>query len=377
MREEENSRVGTVLTDLVHEGVAVWLDGVNRQSLEDGSLRRRAMNACVSGAVLSLRELAREVQEGTAYQDQIDLLGERGVSAEEAVRALHSYDARWACDVLRPVFASTGEVDGWVSAELDPRLADDARASIAAARALALGVNRPNLLVKVPSTVSGLEVLSGCVAEGIGVDTGPLYSVQRYNEVVEAYFDGLERAFAAGRSPGGSSVASFSAARLEDAVDAQLDEAAEDAAAVLRGRSAPALAQAAYTVYEDWLGTERWRQLRARGARPQRLVWLSATAPGPEAASVRRVEELVAWGTIHALPEPTLSAVDRLGRLRGDTLSGESDASDAVLSALRQQGINMEQLAEDLTATELREGVHDQLELIGTLQARWSGRPHR
>ncbi|WP_433855429.1 transaldolase family protein [Streptomyces kronopolitis] len=373
MREDEVPRAGAVLSDLVHEGVTVWLDGVSRRSLADGSLGRRMADACVTGAVLSLRELVREVRDGTAYQEQIDLLRERGTSAEDAAHALHCYDVRWACDVLRPVFTSTGGRDGWVSAELYPRFAT--ATSAAAARAFALAVNRPNLLVEVPCTASGMQVLSDCVAEGIGVNAVHLYSVQRYGDVVEAYFDGLERALAARRAPGGASVASFGAARLESVVDARLDAAPKDAAAPLRGRSAAALARAAYAVYEDGLGTERWRKLRPSGARPQRLVWAAAPAPAPEAVAVRRVEELVAWSTVHALSEGTLGAVGRLGRLRGDTLSGGSATSDTVLSGLRQQGIDIEQMAVELATREFQEGVRDHMELLGVLEDRWDCRP--
>ncbi|GAA3194827.1 MULTISPECIES: transaldolase family protein [Streptomyces] len=375
MREDEIPRAGSVLTDLGHEGVAVWLDGVGRRSLADGSLGRHAADACVTGAVLSRRELVREVRDGTAYEEQLALLRERGSGVAAAVRALHAYDVRWACDVLRPVFTATGGQDGWASAELDPRLADDAAASLAAARAVAQAVNRPNLLVKVPATAAGLQVLSDCVTEGIGVNAVHLYAVRRYGDVVEAYFDGLERAAAAGRAPGGASVASLGAARVEDAVEARLDAVPKAAAAPLRGRSAAALARAAYAVYESGLGTGRWRKLRSAKTRPQRLVWAAPPAPGPEATAVRRVEELVAWSTVHALPAGTLAAVARRGQLRGDTLSGASAEAEAVLSGLLRQGIDVGRIAEELAAADLQEAVRDHVELLDTLADRWGGRP--
>ncbi len=367
---------GTALTDLVHEGVSLWLDGVSRRDLVDGSLSRCVAQACVTGAVLSLRELGREVRDGTVYRDQIDLLGRRGATVDEAVRALHAYDARWACDVLQPVFVASGGADGWVCAELDPRFTDDTCAAVAEAQAVAHAVNRPNLLVKVAGTASGTAVVSGCVAAGIGVHAMHVHSVRSYGDVIEAYFDGLERARAAGR-PGGASVVSFGAARMEIAVDARLAAAARDAAAGLRGRTALALAQAAYDLYEDRLGGARWRTLRASGARPQRLLWPEAGRPGPEAAAVRRVAELVGWHTVHAVSQSTLDAVARLGRPQGDTLSGEAKTAAVLLADLRQHGIDVERLAVELTEADLRQRVRDRMDLGGALRSRWTRHTRR
>ncbi|WP_093802515.1 transaldolase family protein [Streptomyces sp. Wb2n-11] len=361
----------TVLTDLVHEGVSVWLGGVSRRSLADGTLSLRTADGCVTGAVLSLREMGREVRDGTAYQEQIGLLAAQGVTADEAVRALHLYDARWACDVLRQSFTASRGADGWVCAELDPRFADDARASVAEARTVALAVNRPNLLITVPSTPAGMTVISDCVAEGIGVNAGHIYSVRRYGEVVEAYFEGMGRALAAGRAVTAClSVASFEAARMEAAVDGCLDELEDAVAAPLRGRSALALARAAYQLYEERLGSGRWRKLRAAGARPQRLAWPGAGTPDP-ATAVRQVEELVAWNTVHTMSQPVLDAVARRGRLRGDTLSGESTASNELLTGLWLRGVSVDRTAEKLARAELRRSVRDRLDLVGSVRDTW------
>ncbi|WP_342593490.1 transaldolase family protein [Streptomyces inhibens] len=339
----------------------------------------------MTGAVLSLQELAEEVRDGTAYQDQIELLGRRGIPLDEAIRALHLYDARWACDVLGSVFAATKSTDGWVSAELDPRFADDARAAIAEARAIVSAVNRPNLLVKVPGTPSGLKVVSDCVAEGIGVNATHISSVQRYGELIEAYFEGLERALASGRPLTASvSVASFEAARMGIMVDASLDGPADEGTGRLRGRAALALARAAYDLYEERLGSDRWRKLRTSGARPQRLVWTGADtagtggaagtgdAPDTKHAPVRHVEELVAWSTVHAMSQPTLTAVARWGRLSGDTLTGESSAADEVLTGLRQHGVSIDRMAEELTRAAVQRSVSSRLDLDGSVRDRLS-----
>ncbi|MGW0565012.1 transaldolase family protein [Streptomyces sp. NPDC003016] len=363
MVEAETAGSGSALAELVHEGVSVWLDGVTRRSLVDGTLRRLVSEAPVTGALLPLRELGREVREGTAYREQLDLLGERGVGAEVALWALHRYDVRLACDVLAERFASTRGADGWVCAELDPRSADDAPGSLAGARALTDAVNRPNLLITVPGTAAGLQVVSGCLAQGIAVNVSHLYSPRRYEDAADAYFEGLGRALAAGRPPACGSVASFDAARTEAALHERADTV------VPRGGSALALARAVYHLYEERLGTRDWRRLRNAGATPQRLLWPDA-GETDRTAAVRRVEDMVAWNTVQAMSERTLDAVARLGRLHGDTLSGESVAAQAHLTELRNRGAGVEEVATELAATELRERAQDTAALVDLLQER-------
>ncbi|MFJ8001456.1 transaldolase family protein [Streptomyces sp. NPDC096310] len=357
MDEVKTAGSGSALSDLVQEGVCVWLDGVTRRELADGSLHRRVAEDQVTGAVLPLRELGREVREGSAYREQIDVLAERGVGAEVALRTLHRHDVRRACDILAARFASTHGEDGWVCAELDPRLADDAAGSLAEARALADAVNRPNLLITVAGTAAGMEVVSGCVAAGIGVNVSHLYSPRRYESAVDAYFEGLERALAAGRSVVRGSVASFGTARMDAALSAR------QGAAALPGRSALALARAVYHLYEERLGTSGWRRLRSAGARPQRLLWPDA-GEADRTVAARRVEDLVAWNTVQTMSARTLDAVAQGGRLRGDTLSGEVAAAREHLSAVRISGVGVEEVAGEVAATELRGLAEDRAAVV-------------
>ncbi|MEO3973468.1 transaldolase family protein [Streptomyces sp. CAU 1734] len=361
MAEAGTARGGSALVDLAHEGVSVWLDGVTRRSLVDGTLSRLVTRAPVTGALLPLRDLGREVREGTAYREQLDALGERGAGAEAALWALHRHDVRFACDVLAERFASTRGADGWVCAELDPRSADDVPGSLAGARALTDAVNRPNMLITVPGTAAGLHVVSGCLAQGIAVNISHLYSPRGYEDAADAYFEGLGRALAAGCPPARGSVASFDAARTEAALHERADTV------VPRGASALALARAAYHLYEERLGTRDWRRLRGAGATPQRLLWPDA-GETDRTAAVRRVEDLVAWNTVHTMSERTLDAVDRLGRPHGDTLSGESAAARAHLTELRSRGAGVEEVAAELSARELRERARDTAALVGSLR---------
>ncbi|MER5634478.1 transaldolase family protein [Streptomyces nitrosporeus] len=360
MDEAETARSGSALSDLAHEGVSVWLDEVTRRTLTDGTLSRLVSNASVTGALLPLRELGREVREGTAYRGQIGALGERGAGAEEVLRALHRQDARRACDMLAARFASTHGADGWVCAELDPRSADDVRGSLAEARGLVRAVDRPNLLITVPATAAGLQVVSGCLAEGIGVNISHLYAPRAYEEAADACFEGLERALAAGRPPVRGSVASFGAVRMETALRERQGRT------VPHGRFALALARVVYHLYEERLGTSHWRRLRSAGAGQQRLLW-SGAAEADGATAVRRAEDLVAWNTVQAMPARTVDAVARQGRLRGDTLSGESAAARRDLSELRAGGVDIEELAGEVASAELRGRAEERAALAGSL----------
>ncbi|MFD3971211.1 transaldolase family protein [Streptomyces cyaneofuscatus] len=368
MGEDDAPRGCSALTQLTHEGVAVWLDRVGRRSLVDGTLTRWAAHAPVSGVVLSLGALADEVRAGRAdLRTEPGPVGPGGPAPDDAVRALHHADARRACDALRPRFVETGGAEGWVTVELDPRITDDARATVARAREAVREVNRPSLLVAVSATAAGLTAISDCVAEGIGVNACHITSPACYAEVAEACFEGLERAVAAGRPVAGhKAVATFEAARMAAAVERRLDPGGEGGTP-LAGRTAQALARAAYQVYEGRLGSARWRRLRAAGARPQRLVWAAGDAPESPLA-VRQVEDLVAWSTVHALPRPTFEALTRTGRLRGDTLSGESGAAESVLSDLRQAGVDIGRTGTELARALRRRGLESRREVAGAVR---------
>ncbi|MEW2067171.1 transaldolase family protein [Streptomyces sp. NPDC007346] len=373
MREDEAPRGSSALAQLAHEGVSLWLDGVGRRSLVDGTLTRWAAHAPVNGVMLSLGALADEVRAGHAgLRRETWAAGPGDLSADDAVQALYHAGARRACDALWARFARTRGTEGRVTVELDPRVADDARATVDRARNAAREVNRPGLLVGVSATPAGLTAISDCVAEGIGVNARHITSPARYAEVAEACFEGLERAVAAGRSVAGYiAVATFEAARMEAAVDRCLEPAGVDGTP-LAGRTAQALARAAYQLYDGQLGSARWRRLRSFGACPQRLAWAAGDAPGSDLA-VRQVEDLVAWSTVHVLPSPALDALTRRGQLRGDTLSGESEAAESVLSGLRRAGVDIERTGAELARTLRERGLESRREAAAAVSDSCNG----
>ena len=185
-----NHTLGT----LSEAGVSIWLDDLSRDRLVSGNLADLAVHDHVVGLTTNPSIFAKAITGSDAYDSQLRDLTARGVDVREALRALTTFDVRWACDVLRPVYEATRGVDGRVSIEVDPRLGHDTEATIAEARALWWLVNRPNLFIKIPAARQGLPAIAACLAEGISINVTLIFSLQRYAAVMDAFLDGMERA---------------------------------------------------------------------------------------------------------------------------------------------------------------------------------------
>src|SRR6266571_6639514 len=182
------------LAQLTAEDVSIWLDDISRERLATGNLATLARDFHVRGVTSNPTIFANAMEHGAAYDEQLGDLALRGVDVGEASRALTTYDIRWACDVLRPVYDASDGVDGRVSIEVDPRLAEDTTKTIAEARALWWLVDRPNLFVKIPATRAGLPAITTCLSEGISVNVTLIFSLRRYEQVIDAFMAGLEQA---------------------------------------------------------------------------------------------------------------------------------------------------------------------------------------
>ncbi|WP_406122464.1 transaldolase [Streptomyces canus] len=324
------------LNTLSDAGVSIWLDDLSRERLVSGSLADLVVRDRVVGVTTNPTIFAKAITSGDAYDEQIRDLTARGVGVGEALRALTTTDVRWACDVLRPVYDATDGVDGRVSIEVDPRLAHDTAATIAEARALWWLVDRPNLFVKIPAARQGLPAITACLAEGISINVTLIFSLARYDEVMDAFLDGMEGARDAGRELSGiGSVASFFVSRVDTAADARLDKIATTNAAALHGRVAIANARLAYQHYERVFSSPRWQALQKAGAHPQRPLWASTSVKDPAYPDTRYVTELVAPGVVNTMPEATLRAVADHGEVPADSVRGHYDDAQQVLDALQ------------------------------------------
>ncbi|GAA0935537.1 transaldolase [Actinocorallia libanotica] len=326
------------LKKLSQEGVSIWLDDVSRERLRSGNLEQLVKDKNVVGVTSNPTIFAAAVGKGDAYDGQLRDLAVRGVDVEEAARAVTTYDIRWACDVLRPVYDRTGGVDGRVSLEVDPRLARDTEATVAEAKALWWQVDRPNLMIKIPATREGLAAITAALAEGISVNVTLIFSLERYGEVVDAYFAGLEQAKAAGHDLSRiSSVASFFVSRVDTEIDKRLEKLGR---AELKSKAGVANARLAYELYERKTASPRWQALAEAGALPQRPLWASTGVKDPALPDTLYVTELVAPGTVNTLPEATLDAAADHAEITGDTVTGAYADAHAVFAALKDAGVD-------------------------------------
>ena len=345
------------LRDLAAAGVAVWLDDLSRPRIRSGDLARSVERGEIVGITTNPTIFAKAIGAGSGYEDQVRDLALRGTAIGETLRLLTAWDVRAACDVLRPVFDRTGRRDGRVSIEVDPRMARDGDRTAAEARGLWWLVDRPNLFIKIPATLAGLPAITSSVADGISVNVTLIFSVGRYEAVLDAYMAGLERRAARGDGLDGvESVASFFVSRVDAEVDRRLagiadrsgEEAVKAAAERLHGQAALANCRLAYRHYEQALASDRWKALAAKGARMQRLLWASTGVKDERFDDTRYVVELVAPDTVNTMPEATLRAVADRGEVRGDTIRGGYEQARAVVDELANLGVDLADVAEVL-----------------------------
>jgi transaldolase len=272
----------------------------------------------------------------------------------EAARAITTYDVRWACDELRGVYETSGGADGRVSIEVDPRLAHDTAGTIAEAKALWWQVDRENLFIKIPATDAGIPAIAATLAEGISVNVTLIFGLERYRQVMDAFFEGLERAAANGHdlSPM-ASVASFFVSRVDTEVDPRLDKIGTPEALALKGTSAVANARRAFEIYTETFDSDRWRALEGKGAKVQRPLWASTGTKNPDYSDVLYVEDLIVANTVNTMPEATLNAYADHGDTSADNVTGNYADAKAALDGLGEVGVDYD----DVIATLEREGV--------------------
>jgi transaldolase len=359
-----------VLGELTSAGVSVWLDDISRERLRTGNLQDLVTNSHVRGVTSNPTIFASALSKGNAYDDQIEDLKVRGVSVEESSRMITTYDIRWGCDVLRPVYDESDGVDGRVSIEVDPRLAKDTKKTIAEARQLWWLVDRPNLFIKIPATQEGLPAITATLAQGISVNVTLIFSLERYSAVIDAYFAGLEQAAENGHDISKiASVASFFVSRVDTEVDKRLEKIGTDEARALKGKAAVANARLAYELYEQKLATPRWAALAAKGARVQRPLWASTSTKDPSYPDTMYVVDLVVADTVNTMPEATLHATADHGVLKGDTVHGTYDEARALFAKLDSLGIaydDVVQVLEDEGVAKFEVSWKELLETIRT-----------
>jgi transaldolase len=363
------------LQELTALGVSVWLDDISRDRLKTGNLAALIRDDEVRGVTSNPTIFAGALAKGTSYNDQIADLTVSKVGVEEASRDITTYDIRWAADVLRPIYDSSGGVDGRVSIEVDPRLARETAATIAQARSLWWMVDRPNMYIKIPATVEGLPAITAALADGISVNVTLIFSLERYEAVIDAFMTGLEQAAANGHDITTiGSVASFFVSRVDTEVDKRLDKLGTTDAAALRGKAAIANARLAYELYERKIAEPRWGALVAKGAKVQRPLWASTSTKDPSFPDTMYVTELVAPDTVNTMPEATIHATADHAKLRGDTIRGTYEESRKVWADLENLGISYDDVVQVLEDEGVAKFATSWNELLETIRNEMSAR---
>ena len=334
----------------LHEaGVSIWLDMLSRDLLDSGGFAALIAASAVTGATSNPTIIAKAITGSDAYDDQIRSEVSSGVrDTQELFFALALDDVGRAADLLRPTYDAGDGRDGFVSFECTPDLADDTAGTIEQALMLWERLARPNLMIKVPATEAGIGAIEELTARGVNVNVTLLFSVERYEQVMGAYLDGLQRRVSRGEPVDRiASVASFFVSRVDTKADALL---APDSA--LRGRVAVANAHRAYSRYRERFAGERWEALRAAGARPQRPLWASTGTKNPAYSDVLYVEELIAPGVVNTMPEDTLRAFADHGDA-GRVMSESAGPAEQVLREAEAAGVELAAVTAQLE----REGV--------------------
>jgi transaldolase len=321
-------------------GQSLWLDNITRGLLTSGTLGRYIRELAVTGLTSNPTIFDHAVRNGDFYDEAIRKKAEEGKSGEALFFELALEDLTQAADLFRPVHDATGGVDGWVSLEVSPLLADDTAGTIKAAARLHARAQRPNLFIKIPGTRAGIPAIEESIFAGVPVNVTLLFSREHYLAAAEAYMRGIERRIAAGRDPRVASVASIFVSRWDVAVK-------DEVRGEFRNRLGIGIAMRTYKAYRDLLASGRWRKLADSGARPQRLLWASTGTKDPAAADVLYVEALAAPDTINTMPEKTLLAFADHGKVK-DALPIDGGNAEALLAEFTREGINDEALAADL-----------------------------
>jgi transaldolase len=333
---------------LIHDaGQSIWLDFIDRKILRNGELVRRIDEDALTGMTSNPTIFEKALAEGELYDEQIRNAPDNA-TALDLFELVETSDVRDACDLFLPTYESTGGADGYVSIEVSPGSANNAKETVAEAQRLWAMVNRPNVMIKVPGTAEGAIAVRTLIGAGINVNITLLFAIEAHGRVIEAYIAGLEDRVKAGKPVDHiASVASFFVSRVDTEVDKRLDTLAakatgDDKAKILalRGKAAIANAQLAYKLFVEEFAKPRCSPLRIAGARVQRPLWASTSTKNPAYRDVMYVEQLMGPDTVNTMPPATIEAFKDHGEVRR-TVDADFAGAERTMRELAAAGIDM------------------------------------
>lgn len=354
--------MANTLAEISQAGVAVWLDDLSRERLQNNSLTDLIKHDSVVGVTTNPSIFSAAIGKSSLYRE--DIIANKTLSVEEIIMRLTTDDVRKACDVFKETYKNTKHVDGKVSIEVDPRFAHDTQATIEQGKELWRLIDRPNLFIKVPATIEGLPAITQLIAEGISVNVTLIFSVERYQQVLAAYADGLNKLITAGRPVNEVfSVASFFVSRVDTAVDPLLP-----ADSKLRGSAAISNAVMAYDAFQSFEASAAWKTLKSAGCNSQRPLWASTGVKDPSYDPNRYVIDLIAPNTVNTMPEQTLESVKKTGVFKGLTINNNLVLAKSNLARLALAGIDLDKITKELEIDGVKKFEMAWLELMNSVR---------
>jgi transaldolase len=356
------------LHELAARGQSVWFDTLSRDLVRTGELKKMMDEDAVTGVTSNPTIFQKALSSGNAYDEDMKKLLQETDDPTKIFFSLALQDIREACDVLKPAYDSSGGVDGYVSMEVEPRLAYDTEGTFDQARWIATEVERPNLYVKIPATQAGLPAIEDSIAHGTSINITLIFSLARYEAVVEAYLRGLERLVAGGGDPSKiASVASFFVSRVDTEADKRLEAAGHPE---LCGKLAIANAKLAYQHYLRTFTGPRWEYLESKGATKQRCLWASTSTKNPNYRDVMYVEELIGPETVNTMPLETIRAFQDHGEIRGDTVLEGVEEAKRLLEQIADAGVDYDDVTETLEAEGVQKFADSFDEIVESIRAK-------
>ncbi|MGV0024268.1 transaldolase [Phormidesmis priestleyi] len=306
------------LLEIKEYGQSIWMDNLTRDLLQSGELKQMVETQGLRGITSNPAIFEKAIKGNKIYDTDIETGIRAGKSLLEIYESLIFDDIRNACDIFLPVYEESGGLDGYISIEVPPNIADDTESTISEARRYHREIDRPNVMIKIPGTSAGLPAVEQMISEGVNVNVTLLFSVQSYINTAWAYIRGLEKRAASGEDISKiASVASFFLSRIDIKIDERVDAvlkkgvdqlAQEAKLNAIKGKIAIANAKVAYQEYKKIIADPRWLALKEKGANVQRLLWASTGTKNPDYSDVMYVDELVGADTVNTLPPATIEA---------------------------------------------------------------------
>jgi transaldolase len=367
------------LLEIKDHGQSIWMDNLTRDLIQSGELQRLIDSQGLHGITSNPAIFEKAIAGNKIYDADIEAGIRAGKSLMEIYESLVFADIRDACDLFHPVYDSTDKLDGYISIEVPPTIAHDTEQTIAAARRYFREIDRPNLMIKIPGTTSGLPAVEQAISEGINVNVTLLFSVHSYVQAAWAYIRGLEKRISTGQSISSiASVASFFLSRIDahidDRIQAKLKQGISEPGTrekleTIQGKVAIANAKIAYQEYKKIIQSDRWHNLIAKGAKPQRLLWASTGTKNPNYSDVMYIDQLIGSDTVNTVPPTTLEACADHCDVR-DRLEDNIEAAYRIIESLKDPdvAIDLNAVMDDLLTEGIEKFVQPFQSLMDSLQ---------